>query len=354
MNNRFAFLEMQVSNDLLHDPEALRERMDHDGYLYFEQVLDRERIREVRRGILGVTQKLGWTEPDAFPMSQRCIVEPLREEDDEFIRGYQEIQRLQTFHELAHDERLMEIMRAVLGESAFPHPLKIARLAFPDHYEATTPPHQDYPNNQGTTSLTAAWIPTCDMEPELGGLAVLRGSHRWGLLPVAGHIGAGNRCAVVPPEMAEACRWVTTEFAMGDVLLFPSLTVHASLHNASEFFMRLSVDFRYQLEGQPLTEGCLEPHFRQLGWEEIYEDWDSTEFQYYWRDLRYEVVPFEPIPIVGGGGLELSQDDFAQIIRYEERVKARTARRMESLGRALEARDRRSTTFERHQDQPGT
>ncbi len=71
-------------------------------------------------------------------------------------------------------------MRKVLGESAFPHPLKIARVAFPDHYEASTPPHQDWPNNQGTTELTAAWIPACDITPELGGLAILRGSSQLG------------------------------------------------------------------------------------------------------------------------------------------------------------------------------
>ena len=101
MNNRFAFLDMDVSNDLLGDTAALRERFDRDSYLYFRGVLDTERVRDVRRAILGITQRLGWTEPGAFPMSQRCIVTPLREEDDEFISGYQEIQKLQAFHELS-------------------------------------------------------------------------------------------------------------------------------------------------------------------------------------------------------------------------------------------------------------
>src|SRR5262249_37157864 len=148
----------------------------------------------------------------------------------------QEVQKLESFHTLAHDPTLVTTMRSVLGgDSAFPHPLKIARLAFPDHYEASTPPHQDFPNNEGTERLTATWVPLTDIPPELGGLAILRGSHRYGLLQMAGHIGAGNRCAVIPPEMAEECRWVTTEFHQGDVLVFPSLAVHASLHNASEF-----------------------------------------------------------------------------------------------------------------------
>ncbi len=348
MNNLFAFLPMVASNDLLDDVDALRARFHEDGYLYLQGVLDTERVRQLRRAILTATQELGWTETGQIPMSQRCIVAPLREEDDEFIEGYQRIQHLQDFHELAHDPALVAIMRAVLGPTAFPHPLKIARLAFPDHYEASTPPHQDFPNNQGTPELTATWIPLSDVPSQLGGIAVLRGSHKWGLLPLAGHIGAGNRCAVIPPDMAESCRWVTTEFALGDVLVFPSLAVHASLHNASEFFMRLSVDFRWQLEGQALTPGCLQPHFGLTSWEDIYAGWDDTGHQYYWKDLDYQVVPFEALPIQGGGGLELTNDDFAQIIAYEERVKARTARRMEMLGRELVATERRSTTFDRH------
>src|SRR5262249_20582364 len=143
--------------------------------------------------------------------------------------------------ELAHDERLVAIMRDVLDEErVFPHPLKIARLIFPDNFEISTPPHQDFPNNQGTPDLTACWIPIGDFDRGHGGLAILRGSHRFGVLPLTTHFGAGNRSAVLPPEMLEECRWVTTQFAAGDVLVFPSLTVHAALHNASGFFMRLS------------------------------------------------------------------------------------------------------------------
>ena len=252
LNNRFAFLPMRSSTELLGDPEALRARLAEDSYLYFPGLLDRERVLAVRQDVLDVIKRLGWVNVRGDGIDV-CKVLPLREEDDEFIEGYKQVQRLQSFHELAHEPELIDAMQQVLGPTAFPHPLKIARLAFPDHYEASTPPHQDFPNNQGTESLTATWIPITDIEPELGGLAVLRGSHRWGLLPLEGHIGAGNRAAVISPEMAEACRWVTTDFAMGDVLLFPSLAVHASLHNASEFQMRLSVDFRYQLERQPLT-----------------------------------------------------------------------------------------------------
>jgi Phytanoyl-CoA dioxygenase (PhyH) len=247
------------------------------------------------------------------------------------------VQRLEEFHSLAHDDALLEVMRHVVGDTAFPHPLKIARLGFPAHYEVSTPPHQDYPNNQGTPGLTAAWIPVGDCPRELGPLAVLRGSHRYGVLPLDWHLGPGNRQAVLPEPMLEELRWVTTDFAAGDVLVFGSQTVHASLHNASEFFMRISVDFRYQQEGEPLTAGCLEPHFQRLTWDEIYAGWKPDRHQYYWKDLDYHVVPFEDVELTRPDAVET--EDVHTFLAFERRRDARLERRLARLGALLDPDD---------------
>jgi hypothetical protein len=121
------------------------------------------------------------------------------------------------------------------------------------------------------------------------------------MLPLEAHPGAGNRQAQIPLAMRETLRWVTTEFAVGDVLLFTALTVHAALHNASEVYLRLSVDFRYQQEGEELTALCLEPHFGRQSWEGIYAGWKSSRWQYYWKALDYRVVPFRDLPVQGAG-----------------------------------------------------
>lgn len=349
MNNLYAFLPMRSSNDLLDDPERLQDRMAEDGYLYFEQILDVERVRGVRRDVLTTLSSLGWTEPLSFPISDRTLIAPLREEDPEYRAGYREIQKIESFHTLAHDPDLMAVMRAVLGETAFPHPLKIARIAFPDHYDVSTPPHQDYPNNQGTERLTAAWIPLGDYGTDYGGLSILRGSHKWGTLPVSAHIGAGNRCAVIPPDMAEECRWVTTEFRLGDVLVFGSQTVHAALHNVSAVSVRLSVDFRYQTEGEALTPLCLEPHFQQISWEEIYAGWKSRQYQYYWRGLDYEEVDWSAFPLEGNTtppevtvdeiDQYLDRDTIRQVMRYTAKTAARMKRRFGSGGAASPGRE---------------
>jgi hypothetical protein len=183
----------------------------------------------------------------------------------------------------------MGVMKQVLGESVFPHPLSIVRMVFPHAPELSTPPHQDFPNNQGTPDLTAAWIPLGDCTLENGALAILEGSHRFGVLPVQFHLGPGNR-GVELDSRFDRCRWLSADFRAGDILLFPALTVHRALDNCSADSLRLSVDFRYQLEGEALTEGCLHPHFRCLEWEEIYRGWLSEQYQYYWKNREYDVV----------------------------------------------------------------
>jgi ectoine hydroxylase-related dioxygenase (phytanoyl-CoA dioxygenase family) len=335
MNNYWAFVPMRSSNDLLGDADALRDRFADDGYLYFREVLDADRITALRRRILKVLADRGWVKDVPLLMKGVAAIPPVREGDEEYLECYDEVQKLEEFHTLAHDPQLLAIMQHVVGPTAFPHPLKIARLAFPANYEVSTPPHQDYPNNQGTPNLTAAWVPVGACPVELGGLAVLRGSHKYGVLPLDISLGAGNRQARVPPDMLEKLRWVTTDYALGDVLLFGAMTVHASLHNASEFFMRISVDFRYQQEGEALTPICLEPHFERLSWDDVYADWSSRDHQYYWKDLDFETVPFETLPLADHSG-ELSVSEMQEFVAFERRRDARFERRMVQLATILD------------------
>ncbi len=328
MNNTWAFLPMRSSADLLGDAAALQARLAEDGYLYLPQVLDRQRVLDLQRQFVAILHRLGWLKRPELAYAVPVVM-PRRENDETYLEAYDELQRVEAFHSLAHDPALLEVMRQVLGPTAFPHPLKIVRMAFPDNWEVSTPPHQDYPNNQGTPQLTAAWVPLGDVPTTSGSLAVLRGSQRFGVLPLDAHPGAGNRQAVVPDEMVEQLHWVTTDFEAGDVLLFGSMTVHASLHNASEL-MRLSVDFRYQPEGEALTPVVLEPHYQRQTWDQIYQGWASTELQYYWRGLDYEVVPFQELPLASP---ELDSDSWTrQLFRHDRALTRRHQRRMLRLG----------------------
>src|SRR5690242_5562261 len=57
------FQEFRVSNDALNDPEELRRRIDAEGYLFFRSLQDADKLRALRRDILGVLREGGWVRP---------------------------------------------------------------------------------------------------------------------------------------------------------------------------------------------------------------------------------------------------------------------------------------------------
>jgi ectoine hydroxylase-related dioxygenase (phytanoyl-CoA dioxygenase family) len=329
MNNYWAFADMTASNDLLGDAEALRARMADEGYLYFSELIPRERVLALRRDVLEVLGDHGWIAGGEKLDDAEVIGMPVREGDTEYFAAYDDVQRLESFHSLAHDDGLLDAVRGTLGETAFPHPLKVARLVFPSEPEVSTPPHQDFLNNQGSPDLTATWIPLGDCPMKQGTLAILRGSQRFGVLPLEFSLGPGNRQAVVPNEMRDQLTWVTNDFSAGDVLLFPAMTVHASLHNATGR-LRVSVDFRYQREGEPATDLVLEPHFGRLSWDEIYADWESDDLKYYWRDLDFPVVPYDRTPFQE---TEPTLEQISEAIVYEHWRKLRHEGKAPGRGR---------------------
>jgi ectoine hydroxylase-related dioxygenase (phytanoyl-CoA dioxygenase family) len=319
VNNDWAFADMAASNDLLSDRDALRARFEEEGYLYFRELIDRDRVLSLRRDILEILADRGWITGGDRIDDAEAIGMPVREGDEEYFLAYDEVQKLESFHAFAHEETLMTALKQALGETAFPHPLKVTRLVFPSEPEVSTPPHQDFLNNQGSPGLTAAWIPLGDCPMKQGTLAILRGSHRFGVLPLEFSLGAGNRQATVPNEMRDRLTWVTNDFSAGDVLLFGALTVHASLHNATAR-MRLSVDFRYQCEGEEASDLVLKPHFDRLSWEEIYAGWKSDALKYYWHHLDFPVVPYDTSPFTA---TEPSEENIKQAIIYEHWRKLR-------------------------------
>jgi ectoine hydroxylase-related dioxygenase (phytanoyl-CoA dioxygenase family) len=319
VNNDWAFADMTASNDLLGDREALQARFEDEGYLYFKELIDRDRVLALRREIVEILADRGWIKGGADRDDAEAIGMPVREGDEEYFLAYDEIQKLESFHSFAHDETLMGGLKQALGDTAFPHPLKVARLVFPSEPEVSTPPHQDFLNNQGSPKLTAAWIPLGDCPMKQGTLAILRGSHKFGVLPLEFSLGPGNRQAVVPNELRDSLTWVTNDFSAGDVLLFGALTVHSALHNATGR-MRLSVDFRYQCEGEQASDLVLKPHFDRLSWEEIYAGWESDDLKYYWHDLDFPVVPYDTSPFTA---TEPSEENIKQAIIYEHWRKLR-------------------------------
>ena len=245
----------------------------------------------MRRDIAAILGGVGWLDAGTDPLDAISTQGAKLMGTPEFIPIYDAMQRLESFHTMAHEPALLNVAETLLGERGMPQPSTIVRVLFPDKLEYTTPPHQDFVLVQGTPEVWTAWIPLGPCPARLGGLAVLRGSHRRGILPVHQRKGAGG---LGVDEGYLDGEWISSPFERGDTLFFHSKTVHQGVPNVSGNRIRLSVDYRYQKLTDKIMWKNLGVHQGRLTWPEVYAGWKSDRYQYYWEGYQREVVEREP------------------------------------------------------------
>ena len=226
--------ELQVSNDALNDPAELRSRIGEQGYLFFRNLVDKDLLWDLRLQLLEVCQQGGWIRPGTdladgvVDLSRRCA-----EGDLDYSPVYMGVQRVEAFHRIAHEPAFVNTVQQIVDGDALAQPQKVARLWFPQFTDHTTPPHQDFVHFQGRLS-----IPT----PAGRRSATVRSSSvgwrywldRTNVRTVLDHhfsLGAGGLRVEDEDQQGE---WVTTDFEIGDCLIFHSLTVHQALPNLTE------------------------------------------------------------------------------------------------------------------------
>ncbi|TVX96059.1 phytanoyl-CoA dioxygenase family protein [Cohnella terricola] len=290
----------QDSTPMLKNLAALRERAEADGMLYFKGLIPREDIVRVRLDILEILKKHSLTDP------RRELIEGMADLDEVCrysgqellwngvgvtLEIYREIQKLESFHALAHHNHLLSMYSGLFESEPFPHPRNIGRIMLPHPAARATPSHQDYLHIQGETETWTAWIPLGDVPQSVGGLAVLKGSHKSGLLGVSEAPGAGGLETILCGLNYE---WETVDYEAGDVLTFNSLTVHKSMPNQVSGKIRMSCDFRFQAlkPGVVIEPRSLLPH-GPYTWEELYEGWQHKDLQYYWENVGFRYSEFD-------------------------------------------------------------
>lgn len=286
------------STPLLADPEALRARGEADGYLFFKGLLPAEDVRRVRADLLGIVARHGWLRMGADPLEGLLDVEALSRVPEEQMRSdigvshgaYEDAQKLESVHCLPHHPHLLALYGALFGGPVLTHPRHIIRMVTSHPVMVPTPQHQDFPLIQGTSRTWTCWFPVGDCPRDMGALSVLSGSHRGGYLPIQSTPGAGAIAAQTCPWEDD---WVEGDFAIGDVLTFPSFTVHRALPIHHRDRIRLSLDVRYQPLGEPVEAKSLQPHCG-LAWDEIYAGWEREDLRHYWRHLPLTLSPWDP------------------------------------------------------------
>jgi putative sterol carrier protein len=260
--------DLRDSSEIAHEPEQLKRRISTDGYVFFRGLLDPAPIRRLAGDLLAALQDEGWL-GEGFPPEDAPLLPPARDfKNANFFGGYTALQKLEYFHALPHEPALVAIMRNLLGPDVFIHPRKTGRIVWPTRM-GTTPgiyPHQDFVV-EGVPDMFTTWIPFVDCPRELGGLGILVGSQNEGVVPRFDQVDRDDDA------------WATTDYKVGDVLIFHCLTAHAALPNETDG-LRLSGDYRWQSAADPVPADSLLPHLHGAipGWDELTRGWSDTRW----------------------------------------------------------------------------
>ena len=277
-----AFGYLTESNDILDQPDALRHRLEEDGYIYVRDFFDPELILAGRRSIFERIAREGRLDPDYDLMEG--VVHPAEINIDAAISFRPDL--------AAANE---EIRRVVFGPEIcefyaglFDEPIRHldyiwCRLMGPGHGTAA---HCDWVYmGRGSKQLLTCWIPYVDIPLEVGGLIMLEKSHlqadriakymskdvdafcennpgqvqsvategKWSFP------GWLSKHADTLPEKFQT-RWLTTpEWKIGDFITFRMDLIHGSLDNQSNR-VRFSTDTRYQPATHPADERWIGPN----------------------------------------------------------------------------------------------
>lgn len=271
--------------EFIGDTNSRKELDDHiqqHGYLYIPAFFDRCVVEQVRLEICEQMNQRGLLDPhadliDCVPNSQLSLAL----EKGKGSASYDDITpACPSYRSLIYGDKVSSFYETLLGGELRHYNFTWFRAVAPG---TGTVPHCDVVYmGRGTHELYTMWTPFGDISLEMGGLMVLEDSSSLEVQSrlvnyvtrdvdeycsnrlVPEHINLDSTVdnkvwngwlARNPVTLRKNLggRWLTTEYAMGDVLIFSVHLVHASLGNQSSRF-RLSTDSRYQRADQPIDD----------------------------------------------------------------------------------------------------
>ena len=246
---------LRDANELIEQPDALKARIEEDGYLFIRGLHDREKVKATRRFLL---EKLDENEQldRSYPLDDAIPAEGKR---GMFWGGNKAVTHQPAFLNLVESPEIMNFCEHYYDAPVITYDYKWLRVIGPGNFSGA---HYDIVYmGRGTKNLLTVWTPISDISFDMAPLLVLVGSHRfevvketYGKMDVDRDHVTGS-FSYDPIELVDRYggQWQTSEFQMGDVVILSMYTMHASLDNTSNRF-RLSTDTRYQRADEPVDE----------------------------------------------------------------------------------------------------
>jgi hypothetical protein len=280
------FGQLRRSDDIVDNPNALRTRMVEDGYLYLPGLLDRQDVLDARREVMERLSALGALH-EHYP-----LLEGVYNPGGKTGGMYDFTLNNPPLMKVLYSGPMIAFYERFLGGPVAHFDYTWFRVKAPGAASPTQPHYDIVYMGRGTKNLYTSWTPLGDVPYEMGGLMLLKNSHRldelkrtYGQSDVDKYCeNEGDSEQIVEAARAEnrdltaeerarirwnstgsysadavevrselGGRWLTAEYKLGDLLVFCMHLMHASSDNHTDR-IRISSDSRYQLASEPQDE----------------------------------------------------------------------------------------------------
>jgi len=235
---------LKDSNDYLEDKRQLKERFDEDGYLVLRNVIDKEKVANVRSDIISILRDGG-----VVPRSEKEVPKWSGKAVPDFLDIQTKIHALKSFDEMRLHRSLEDVMEKLCGGQVYVWMNVDVRT----QTRKMAPPtiiHQDYQVFYRGGRFSIAWIPLMEIDEAVGGVDIAPGSHKSvterDYVYTNDKYYTGSAGALLPLTIEEKCvGFAHTSYNPGDLLLIHDKVAHRSRSNSSDK-LRLSMDVRFQ------------------------------------------------------------------------------------------------------------
>ena len=233
--------ELKETNYALGDRSRLLRILDEQGYWFFRGVLDPEALETVRQHFMAELHSRDLVKQGSDDAVWNRTT-PITIDDGVTSSRYPRMRDARVWETFVEHPEIVRFFSTLAGETP-------EWLTTSDYYRIV-PPGQDagedpfelrHQDGLGLPGLDFAtcWIPLADVDPDVGGLAIVPGSHKGGI----------DRNRWFTPEHMSSDQWARADYAVGDVLMFPSAILHSGLRNRSIDKFRMSLDIRLYMRG---------------------------------------------------------------------------------------------------------
>lgn len=236
--------QLEETNYALGNRDLLMSIKREQGYWFFRDVLDRDALGAMRERYMAELYSRDLVDAGSNEPIWNGTT-PIEIDDGVTSSRFPRLREGRVWENFVADPRIAGFFGELAGEQP-------EWLTASDYYRIVPPGqdrgedafalrHQDGNGLPGLDFVTC-WIPLSDADADVGGLALMLGSHRHG---------------VVPPDrwfdkdVAPDDGWARADYRLGDVVMFPSSVLHSGMRNRSSNRFRMSLDIRLYMKGSP-------------------------------------------------------------------------------------------------------